>query len=321
MTAAVPDASSTGLDPGGGILATATLLTFLRPSAWVVALAGFLARGGVILVVAPIVVVPSLSGLVTAFGPLVNRLVLGGFDPEIVVTALIVIVAIAVAIVLLLLIGGTVDGWMIGHAAADLGVEVPSGARPTAARLAAARLIAHAPLVVAFIMLLGPVVTVTYDELLVPGDLGTPVFLRIAASIPVPIAIVVIAAVLCDALGALAVRAIALGGASVAGSIPRGLSTIVRRPIDVAIALVASLVVLVVLVAPALIAAGVAFDGLGRLLADDAGAPTIVAAVVLLVGSWLGGLLLAGIAGAWRSYAWTCVHVAATMPSEPSRGW
>ena len=40
-----------------------------RPGLWPVALAGFLARGGIVLFVAPVVVAPSLVALATFIGP------------------------------------------------------------------------------------------------------------------------------------------------------------------------------------------------------------------------------------------------------------
>jgi len=307
---------------GGGVLATATLLTFLRPTAWVVGLAGFLSRGGVILAVVPILVLPSLAGLATAFGPLLNRLVLGAMTADVAVAAAIVITLVAIVVVALLLVGGAVDGWLVGAAAADLGVEVPSAARPTAAMLTAARAIAHLPLVIVFVAMLGPVIAATYDELLVPGDLGTPVFVRVVGAVPIPIAIVVITALLCDALGALAVRVVALDGASLAGAIPRALAVAGRHPSDVGVAFVASISVVVIVFGPALVAASVVFDGLRRLLADDSGLPALTVAVLLLVGTWLGGLLLAGIASTWRAHAWSSAYLRATAATAgPSRDW
>ncbi len=243
-----------------------------------------------------------------------DRIALRAWDVDLALGGATVLAVVSIAVVVLLLIGGAVDGWMIELTAAELGIAGRSSIRPTAVRLATARAIAHLPLVAVLVALLGPIVAVTYGELTLPGDLGTPIAIRVAESMPIPIGIVLVTAVLCDALGALAVRAVALSGASIVGSIGQGSKAIARRPVDAAIAAIASLAVLVILVVPALIAAGIAFEGLRGLSAGDSNAPAIVLAVILLVASWMGGLLLAGIACAWRSYAWTSVHVRAIAP-------
>jgi hypothetical protein len=303
-----------------GVLVDASLLTFLNPASWVVALAGFVARGGIVVLMVPILVIPSLSGLVTTVGPLVNRVVLGGVDADVAIVGLTGVAIVTLVVVGLLLVGGATDGWLIDLAADDLGIEPSPASDPSPARLAAARAIACLPLVVAVVIAVGPIVAATYGELLVPGDLGTPVAFRVVARIPGPIAIVVAGAIASEVLAALAVREVALGGAAVLGSLPRGIGVLVRRPVECVLTLVGSIVVTVILLGPAMVAAGVAFEGLARLLADDAGSSIVVAAVVLLVATWLGGLFLAAIAAAWRSFAWTAVHARALRPG-PSRGW
>jgi hypothetical protein len=95
-----------------------------------------------------------------------------------------------------------------------------------------------------------------------------------------------------------------------------------RRPLDTLATLGLSLAVMFVLVVPAWIAASLAFGGLRASAADTPDSGVFVAATLLLVGCWLGGLLLTGIGSAWRSFAWTCVHLrAGPSPSGPPQGW
>jgi hypothetical protein len=275
-----------------------------------------------LLIVAPILVVPSLSGLVTAIGPLVNRLVLGRVDPDVAATGAVVVALGVVALLGLLLFGGAVDAWLIGLAGTSLDLDASPAAHPTAARLAAARVLAHLPLLAVIALSLGPIVGATYRELVNPGDIGMPIAVRVIARESILVGFVVVTAILCDVLAALAVRAVALEDTSVLGSVPVGLGVMVRRPLDTLTGAIGSIVVTLVLIPPALFASAVAFEGLGSLLANGAeGAPAAAAgAILFLVAIFLGGLILAGIATAWRSFAWTAVYARATGMG-PSRGW
>ena len=62
-----------------GATIVASLLAILaRPVTWPLALTAFLLRGGLVVVVAPIVVLPSAVGLANVLGPAVTRIALGG---------------------------------------------------------------------------------------------------------------------------------------------------------------------------------------------------------------------------------------------------
>ena len=60
------------MTPGGTLLA-ALLVTLSRPATWPLALAAFLVRGGILVILLPIVVLPTTVGLGTAFGPTLLR--------------------------------------------------------------------------------------------------------------------------------------------------------------------------------------------------------------------------------------------------------
>ena len=74
-------------------LARAAIATRDRPSLWIVALCGFLARGGIALLALPIVPLPSTVGLATLVGP--TSVTAAGLTPDSVVR-LVVIITLAV---------------------------------------------------------------------------------------------------------------------------------------------------------------------------------------------------------------------------------
>ncbi len=83
----------------GGILGTALLVTLTRPATWLVALAGFLIRGGIVWFLIPIVALPTPVGLANALGPSIVEFVFGGLTLGVV----------------LLLIAGAGVGPRLGH--------------------------------------------------------------------------------------------------------------------------------------------------------------------------------------------------------------
>jgi hypothetical protein len=60
-----------------------------------------------------------------------------------------------------------------------------------------------------------------------------------------------------------------------------------------------------VLVAPSMLAAAIGWDRVRGILADGRDPLLVVAAVLVWVAIWLGGLVLAGVGAAVRSAAWT----------------
>ena len=95
----------------GATLVTSLLATLAHPMTWLLALAGFLVRGGIVVFLLPIVVLPSPVGLANATAPTVVGFVLGGFTFDLVV--------------LLVLAVGAVLAWIVfgGLLAAALEVE------------------------------------------------------------------------------------------------------------------------------------------------------------------------------------------------------
>ena len=68
----------------GTILVSSLLAALAHPVAWPVALAGFLVRGGIVLFLVPILVLPSPVGLSDVIAPTLSSVALGGVTVELV---------------------------------------------------------------------------------------------------------------------------------------------------------------------------------------------------------------------------------------------
>ncbi len=88
----------------GVTLGSGLLVTLATPATWPLALATFLLRGGIVLFVLPIVVLPTPVGIGNTFGPTLTALALGSVPAEAILCG-----GLAVAFGLLWLIGG---GWL-----------------------------------------------------------------------------------------------------------------------------------------------------------------------------------------------------------------
>ena len=88
----------------GVALSEGLLVTLARPTTWPLALAAFLVRGGLVLVVLPIVVLPTPVGIGDVVGPTLTAIALGGFPSEAVMGG-----AVALVCLLAWLVGG---GWL-----------------------------------------------------------------------------------------------------------------------------------------------------------------------------------------------------------------
>ena len=296
-----------------GSLAASLLATLTRPAWWAMALAAFLVRGGVIVVLLPIVSLPTVAGLANAFGPLVVGLVFAGPSTTFVVA----VVGLALAITAWLLIGGVVaaalDLAQVRDAARDEELEdapPPTSGGPGVAL--AARLLAHVP--TAIVLVLGAVrlVGASYDELIRPGDPAIPVAIRVALRIPDVVTALLVAWALGEVVGGLAVRHLAWG-ASLRGAFGRAIRSLVR-PAGLVTFLVTTAALVAVIVGSAT-AGSVAWDHLRVVLLDGGNANDVRLALVVFSLTWVAGLWLLSLVVAWRSAAWT-FEVARHLPSR-----
>jgi hypothetical protein len=287
--------------------------TLGRPAWWSMALAAFLIRGGLLLVVLPIVALPSPAELETAFSPTVSSLVFGGLT-----TAVLLAIFAAVLVVLAVLGGvGLAGAWLdrelLREAAADDDLDLTWAPVHASLREALAlRLAGHLPTLAALAYATFRLIAAGYDELMSPGDVAIPLVLRIVERAPDAAIALVAAWLLGEAVGGLAARR-AAAGASFGTAYrlaarqllsSRGLATLTVTTAAVAVAL-----------APFLLAVGRASEQLRVVLLGSGDVGYVAAALLVLIAAWILGLAVLGAALAWRAAAWTA-EIAPAMPAS-----
>ncbi len=297
--------------PLGTVITGAFVATLLRPVSWALGLAGFLAGGGIVLVAWPILVLPTLTGLQNALGGPVSTLVFGA--PS---THLLSLIVGGILGGVGLLVAGTLAGaWaerqgiaVALEAAAEDGLALSpidlSGA-PGAGRVAVVRLLSLAPVMIAAMLAWAPLYDAIYHELISPGDLLTPLPLRVLAEVPWPAAALVAVWIVSDAAAAVGVRRLVLERQPMLVAWLLGWWDLVRRPHRIIPTAIVGLVLLVLLVGPAMAAASIGWGRLRDILAGDREPAIILGALAIWVAIWLGGLVLAGVGAAVRAAAWT----------------
>ena len=265
------------------------------------ALAGFLARGGLVLFVLPIVVLPSLVGLATFIDP-------ATITPTGPTAGLIVRIAIAGVVLLAALLGGTVAG-----AAAEIAlIEAGSGAAGTSRgmlrRVSLIRLVSLVPVGIAFGIGIQRLGQIAYQELTLPTDLVTPIAIRVASQAPEVVAGIVVAWLFGETWAGLATRIAVTRGVGLPEALRAGLGLLVRRAPGVLGLLVASSLVAVLVLGIAVGLIGRSWDLVHDLLLGGpgiGGVAAMAASTLVFAGAWFFGLTAAGILATWRALAWT----------------
>lgn len=295
----------------GATLVASLLLALARPRTWPLALATFLLRGGFLLVLAPIVVLPSAVAVGNVLTPLLSTVVFRGFGPialPLVVVGLgalvwlcgLGLVAAAAESELVRAVAADDDAWPAGRAPRDL---VPS--EHSAWRVLTLRLIAHLPLVLALSWGAIRIVAVVYRELTVPSDVAVALVIRVAGGATDAVAVVVAAWLLGETVGGIAARRVILPGDRVPSALGRATFRLLRHPLRcVVLAALPLLVLLLVLVAVGL-AGSATWSALRASLSFGTEPFTVLALVLALVGLFAGGLVLTGVISAWRAAVWT----------------
>jgi hypothetical protein len=307
-----------------------------------VALAGFLLRGGVVLLVVPSLVLPSVIGVAAATG--VDAFGIDG-RPTTWLFEIVAVIAAAMAIWLLLafVIGSVIDAWLI-EAALDPDSHAAGRARPLPGLaivldLAGIRALCALPLAPAALWAGLKIYTATYNELTAPVNLTTPIVLRVFQGAADGFIVLGIVWLVTEVIAAIAVRRVvihdhgaweALGGAFV---------QIFRRPITTLATVLLSYGVSVVAVVVSIAATATTFDwcrvavrnqnpmtfriGVGALAVAPDLRPVIFILAALALGlAWVFALAVLGFASAWRSAAFTEEAAAAAAidrVSQPPR--
>jgi hypothetical protein len=300
----------------------------------VVALAGFLLRGGVVLLALPSVVLPSVIGIAGVTG--IDAVGIDG-RPTPWLFEIVAIFGVAVILWLALasLIGSLIDVWLI-EATIDAADRPVRRGRPLPELgllldMVAVRGICLLPVAAALAWASARVYTVAYNELTTPSNLATPLPVRVVENAVDAVVVVTLVWLVTETIAALAVRRLVLADGGVWGSIVGAVVQIVRRPFSIVSTAVASTGASVLATAIALVATAMAFDwcriaarnqepiamslGFGPLSTTRDFRPVVfVLAALVLAATWVAAATLSGIASACRSAAWTG-EVVASMPS------
>lgn len=287
------------------------MATLGRPEWWALALAGFLVRGGILLLILPLVSLPSVAQIAALLAPPIESIVLGGQTLAGALVGGLAIAGIVIAMVLAGMAGEWFDNALRREAAVDEELDLPPAPATTQLSLSDSlriRLLAHLPTLAALAYGVVRVVAITYNELLSPGDPTVPVAIRVLSRAPDVIVLVVLTWMLGEAIGPLAVRHVQAGASTRAALVraarqvlrPRGLATLILTSAG-----------LIALAVPFLFALGRASEHIRGYLLENVDLVPVSAALVLLVGTWILGLAVLGAGLAWRSSAWTVEATAA----------
>ena len=290
----------------------AALLAALgRPSWWILALAGFLARGGILLFLLAIVTLPSPLALANVLEPIVTPLYLGRLEPG---TLVLIVGAVAIFVAWLVLgswFAAATEVALIEDARdaaldEELPIEGAARARPRlASRAATAHLLALVPAAVALGVGSIQIFDVAYRELVNPTDAG-PIVLRVLAGATTPVATILAIWVLGEIVGGLAVRRIVVGGQSVLGAVVRAAVDLVRRPIASLVVPILTTLVLALDLAAVLTVVMVVWSQVRVVLVHPAQEPVATALTLVGLGAaWCLALLVTGLIDSWRSVAMT----------------
>ncbi len=302
------------MNRGAGLVG-ALLVTIAIPTTWSLALAAFLIRGGAIVFFVPIAVLPTAAGLGNALGPTLTSIAFGSMSTSTVLLAVGLVVGMIVALGLIGWLAAALEAEGIRIVAVD---DESSGPRVVpiapigagvAGRVLAARLIANVPLVISLVWAAIRLVNLTYVELTRPVDVGTPLFGRVLGGAPEVIAIVVLAWIAGQTVGAMAARAIVIDGYGPADAVRSALRASIRHPVRSAARFLIPTLVLGLVILPSVLAAAAAWSAVADVLHDPLDPIGILAAVLVFVALWATGLLLTSVVVAWRSAVWTVAAV------------
>ena len=293
--------------------------TLNRPRWWLIALAGFLLRGGLLVFLAPIVILPTPAGLTNAVAPSLVGFVFG--SPSDSFVALVVLAAVTAFA--WLLGGGLLAAWLEVTLVAEMGAAPDLGIAPRrrdrlAPQALALRLVSHLPFAIAIGWGVARVVEAVYAELITPGDVAIPIVLRVVLRVPDVIVALVLTWLAGEAAGGLAVRRLVLGrdGPMTPWRALAAGWTTLARPASLGTLIVATGLLAAVAV-PAVAAAGYAWDRVRVVLAGGVHPLVVAASLASFTSIWLSGLWLMAVVAAWRAAAWT--YEAARRGALPPR--
>ena len=314
----------------GAALSGALLVTLETPQTWPMALAAFLLRGGLLLVVLPIVVLPSSVGLGNLLLPTLMTVVFQGPSVELAGLMALVLVATVAWIAAGGLVAATLEAEMTRIAARSGEADewhrresAPSSipwAILVATRILAVRVMAHVPTGLAVTWGTARLVTIAYRELTSPFDVTSPIAMRVLRGAPEVVGIIVIAWTVGEIVGGIAARRVVLGGSRVTRALREAVEAAARHPLGVLVGFWVPTAGLVLVVVPSVVVAAAAW-GAVRATTRSPGDPIgSTLAVVLFVTLWLLGLALIAVVAAWRGTVWSILDQEYRAPPAGARG-
>jgi hypothetical protein len=293
---------------------SALVATLGHPRWWALALGAFFVRGGILLVLLPIVSLPSAASVATAIAPALEGLILG--SPT--VAGVLLGAVLGLLGIAILLAAGLTGSWLdlalVREAAGDDDVDLRwAPIRVSAVRALGIRLVAHLPTLAAIAYASVRLVVATYQEVLSPGSPALPMAFRVIQRMPDAVLVLVVAWLAGEILGPLAARR-AAAGASVSNALNASARQLASAR-GLATAVVTSSVV-VALAVPFLLVVARAWIHLRAYLLEGVDDVHLGAALVLLLATWILGLAILGAGLAWRAVAWTAEVEAPGGPVE-----
>lgn len=317
---------------GAGLVAS-LLITLARPSIWPLAFVAFLLRGGIVVVLAPIVVLPSAVGLANVLAPAITSIAFGG-GLEWIRLGLVLVLFVAVWACTAGVVAAAAEVELVRQVATEDDVrssgpradESPGRLRvgwPGVWRVVVVRLLALVPLLLAMAGAIPLVVEATYRELTDPSSAGLPLAVRVAGAVPLAISTVLLAWGASEIVAGLAVRGVVRGGLGIRHSLGVAAGRLVRNPLSTALSFVLPLLVFVAVLVVSALAAGLGRTTLRSVLADDAPAGIGLLALLVFVGLWAAGLVLVAATTAWRGAVWsvTAAGTIGAAPDGPAGDW
>jgi hypothetical protein len=292
-------------------LADALLITLATPATWPLALAAFLLRGGLLLVLLPIVVLPSPVSLANVLGPVLTTVVLSGVPVEL---------AILVGVMALAAVVWVLGGGLIAAAVEAEGARMVAGrgdgldrgtpsergiSGQVALRILTARLVAHLPTIVAFVWGAARLVSVAYRELTSPSDVVSPIVWRVLRGAPEVILVLVVIWAAGEIIGGLAARRIILGGVDVPRALGQAAGAMIRHPLVALVGFWVPAIGLALVLVPSALAAAVAWGAVRVAMGTSTNPIGPMLAVLAFVAIWTLGVLLIAVTTAWRAAVWS----------------
>ena len=303
---------------GGAVLAS-LLVTIGRPAWWLLALAAFLVRGGFVVFVLPIVLLPSPLAISNMVAPFIIPVALGRIGADVVLLALVAGIAlvgwlivagwIAAALELALLReqaaaaaeeGIPPDGFRDGRSLVE-SASAPRRDRVLIRWMVVTRLVAWLPLGAALVIGTVRIVAITYVELTRPDSVATPLALRVGQAAAPELTAIAVTWLLGELVGGLASRRIVLDGARPGRALLAAAGDVIRRPGSTLLPWLITTLFLLAIAGGAVGAASVSWSRLIEALADAEVDPVMVAInLFLFVAIWLAALDLTAICAAVR---------------------